>query len=390
MPESYPDDASLLALTEDQVTGVEYIPTGRSPYVLEFRKLVQRLLLVSERSNDLRVYQEGDLTFGVRSGRCFVNNSEVDYAGAVGVIVSNNTTVYVWLDSAGTLQTSAAGLPSDRTGFVPLAEVGVGASAITSIKDLRGEAFLQIPNLPLMGLVATAAEINQALSGTTATVDSTALNLLTAGPESTADSEHRHLQSFQDLDGEASFTLVNNSAGAGAGTALVMSLPNRDVNGTFLLRNNANGFISQRYAGSTYNMVGVIHTCFGHEGALSASLSGKLMGLVAIDGVLSDVILSVGDNIQSSVVTDNVRATVMVNGVSVTTTSPQLSALSGVGFRSTSRGDGVSAVVKTDGTENVLRGDILSVDLDRTVSGVVSQDAADVVVLVVIRASQPE
>ena len=390
MPESYPDDASLLALTEDQATGVEYISTGRSPYVLEFRKLVQRVLLAGGRANDLRVYQDGDLTIGVRAGRCFVNNSTVDYAGAAGVTVSSDTTVYIWLDSAGVLQTSTVGLPSDRTGFVPLAEVEVAASAIVSVTDLRGEAFLQIPDLPSMGLVATAAEVNQALSGIAATVDPTALNQLTAGPESTADSEHRHLQSYQDIDGEAYFTLINDNAGAGAATALVMSLPNRDANGTFLLRNNINGFISQRYAGSTYNMVGIVHSCFGHEGALSASLSGKLMGSVAIEGVISDVILSVGDNIQSSIVTDGVGATVMVNGVSVTVSPPQISASAGAGFRSTSRGDGVSAVVKTDGTEDVQRGDIMSVDLDRTVSGVVSQEAVDVVVLVVVKANQPE
>jgi hypothetical protein len=390
MPETYPDDASLLSLTEDQATGVEYIPTGRSPYVLEFRKLVQRVLLASERANDLRVYQEGDLTFGVRAGRCFVSNSTVGFAGAAGVTVSSDTTVYVWLDSAGALQTSAVGLPSDRTGFVPLAEVEVGTSAITSVTDLRGEAFLQILGLPSMGLVATAAEINQALSGIAASVDSTALNQLTAGPESTADGEHRHLQSFQDIDGEAYFTLINNSAAAGAAAVLVMSLPNHDANGTFLLRNNTNGFISQRYAGSTYNMVGVVHSCFGHEGALPASLSGKLMGSVGIDGVVSDVILSVENNIQSSIVTDGVGATVRVNGVSVTISPPQLSASAGAGFRSTSRGDGVSAVIKTDGTEDVQRGDILSVDLGRTVSGVVSQEAVDVVVLVVIKASQPE
>ena len=44
MPERYPSDATLLALSADTATGVEYIPTGQSPYYLQFRKLLQGLL----------------------------------------------------------------------------------------------------------------------------------------------------------------------------------------------------------------------------------------------------------------------------------------------------------------------------------------------------------
>jgi hypothetical protein len=80
MSERYPDDAALLALESDAATGVEYIPTGRSPYYLEFRKLVQRLLLAAERANDLRVYQDGDLSIGVRPGRCLIQNAAVTFA----------------------------------------------------------------------------------------------------------------------------------------------------------------------------------------------------------------------------------------------------------------------------------------------------------------------
>ncbi len=65
MSERYPSDATLLALSQDDATGVEYIPTGRSPYYLEFRKMLYRLLRATERANDLRVHQDGDLTAGV-------------------------------------------------------------------------------------------------------------------------------------------------------------------------------------------------------------------------------------------------------------------------------------------------------------------------------------
>ncbi len=70
MSERYPDDATLLAMEQDAATGVQYIPTGQSPYYLHFRKLVHRLLLACGRANDLRVYQDGDLSVGVRPGRC--------------------------------------------------------------------------------------------------------------------------------------------------------------------------------------------------------------------------------------------------------------------------------------------------------------------------------
>lgn len=390
MAERYPDDASLLAMNEDAATGVEYIPTGRSPYFLEFRRLVQRTLLAAGRANDLRVYQDGDLTIGVRPGRCFIGGSSVSWAGAANVVVSSNATTHVWLNSAGVVQAGVGGFPADRTAFVPLAEVVAGASVITGITDLRGEAFLQIPDLGSMGLAATATEINQALAGVDATVNAAALNRLTNGPGSTADTEHRHLQVFQDQNGDAFFTLINNSGGGSANVALLLSLPNRLADDTWLMPNTANGFLSQRFGANTYNLVGTVHVSFGHAGALTTSQLGKLMGVVPIDGVVSNVILSLGTNIQSSVSADSVSAVVKVNNVVLTTTDPKISSAAGAGFRSTSRGDGVGAVVKSDGTQNVQRGDVLTVDLTRVAAGTVSTEALNVVALVVVRAGQPE
>jgi len=122
MPERYPDDATLLALEQDPTTGVEYIPTGRSPYFLEFRKLVQRTLLATERANDLRVHADGDLSVGVRPGRCLIHNTPIAFAGTTALTVPNNATTFLWLDGDGNVQTGGA-LPTDRTEFVPLAEV---------------------------------------------------------------------------------------------------------------------------------------------------------------------------------------------------------------------------------------------------------------------------
>lgn len=390
MPERYPDDATLLALTENAATGVAYIPTGQSPYFLEFRKLLQRLLLATERANDLRVYQDGDLTFGVRPGRCYINDTAQNFTGATGQSAGPNATTHVWLDTAGALQTGTSGLPSDRLTFIPLAEIVTDASAITAITDLRGEAFLQIPTVATLGLTATTDEINQALDGINATVDFSALNVLTGGPTSTADSEHRHIQMMRDEDSEVFFLLINPNSGSNANVALALSVPNVLANDLWLLPNLDNGFLSQRFNSITYNMVGTVHTQFSHEGNLTASLTNKLSGIVPIDGVVSDVVVTTGTNLNTSVSTDNISATAKVNATSLTTTAPSLSVADGTGMKSTAQGDGTAAVIKTDGTENVQRGDVLTVDLTRTVTGSVTNEAADVVAMICIRVDQPE
>ena len=47
MAEVYPSDNELLNIQSDSETGVEFIPTGQSPYYLQFRKLLYRLLYSS-------------------------------------------------------------------------------------------------------------------------------------------------------------------------------------------------------------------------------------------------------------------------------------------------------------------------------------------------------
>ena len=292
MSERYPDDTALLALTEDAATGVEYIPTGTTPYYLEFRKLLQRTLLAAQRANDLRAYEDGDLSSGVRPGRCVIGNSEIDYLGATVQSVTNNTTTYGDLDAVGALQLSTGGMPADRTMFVPIAEVVAAAGVITSIVDRRGEALFAVPN-----------------------------------------NAHLNLP-----------TVVH----------------------------------------------GVVHVSDLYEGDLAASQTDQLIGVVPIDGEVVDVILSVGANIDSDTDADALTATAKINGVALTTVDPQITDLDGTGFRSTAQGDGTSATVKSDGAELVTKGDVLTVDLTRTVVGTVTSEFHHVVVLIVIEPSQQQ
>lgn len=281
MPELYPNDALLLNLTQDPQTGVEYIPTGKSPYYLEFRRLIQRLLLASQRANDLRAYQDGDLSIGIRPGKCHVNGNALDFIGVTGVAVTPDVTTSFWLNDAGVVQSAQTGFPTDRGRAIPLAVVQAGASSIDSITDHRGEAILYLPTLNSLGM--------------------------TSGVQAS------------------------------------------------------------------------------HPGAVTASTTGVLAGAVPFDGVVTDIVLSLGGNIVSDTPADGIAGVVKVNGVPLAVTDPAISSADGPGFASTAQSAGTTAIIKSDGTEQVTRGDILTADLVRSISGVVSTEATDAVVLVTIR-----
>jgi len=133
-----------------------------------------------------------------------------------------------------------------------------------------------------------------------------------------------------------------------------------------------------------------VHPQHTHAGDMTASVTGALLGAVPVAGTVSDVILSIGDNIVSDDSGDGVTATVKVSGTAVASTDPQITDAAGTGFKSTAQNDGTAAAIKTDGTENVSKGDILTVDLTRTANGNITNEAHDVTVLVVIRVSAPE
>jgi len=283
MPERYPEDAVLLNIAQDPSTGVEYVPTGKTPYFLEFRRLVQRLLLASERANDLRVYQEADLSIGIRPGKAFINSTPLDFPGTSAISVNTNGATYVWVDQAGAPQLSPSGFPVDRTLSIPLAVVNAGASAIDSIDDHRGEAFLHMASLNSLGLTV-------------------GVQVISPGP-------------------------------------------------------------------------------------ITSTVNSQLAGVVPFDGTVTDIILSLGGNIVSDNPADGITAVTKVNGVTLALTDPAVSVVDGMGFVSTDQGAGVSAVVKSDGSEIVARGDIITVDFVRSVSGVVSSEAADGVAMVVIKSA---
>ena len=140
MTEVYPSDNELLNLQTDGETGVEYIPTGTSPYYLQFRKLLYRLLLAASRANDLRVYDEGGLDIGVKGGKFWLGTELINYNGSTGnTLADDKENIYVYLDSDGNLVFNEySSFPSmDTTPHIRLAMVSTSSGDIDLITDCR-------------------------------------------------------------------------------------------------------------------------------------------------------------------------------------------------------------------------------------------------------------
>ncbi len=149
MAEVYPSDSELLNLISELETGVEYIPTGTAPYYLHFRKLLYRLLLATRRANDLRLYDEGGLTFGVKPGKFWDGNTLVEYAGSTGnVLADNKSNIYVYIDNAGVLHfTDYVMFPDMGAGkHVRLAVITTSGGDITSLVDYRDQHSIAMPD----------------------------------------------------------------------------------------------------------------------------------------------------------------------------------------------------------------------------------------------------
>jgi hypothetical protein len=140
MAEVYPSDNELLNIQSDSETGVEFIPTGTSPYYIQFRRLLHRLLLATKRANDLRVYDGGGLDIGVRAGAFWLGCALVSFNGSSGnTLADDKDAIYVYLDSQGNLVTDEyEGFPlMSEQPHIRLAVVTTSGGDIVSIVDAR-------------------------------------------------------------------------------------------------------------------------------------------------------------------------------------------------------------------------------------------------------------
>jgi len=149
MAETYPDDADLNALsgTSEAIQEVYYPAIAEKPHYLAMYKTLSRLLSVALRAGDLRVYKDGDLTFGVRAGRFNDGDTARSYAGSTENALTDDATNYIYLAADGTLTVNTTGYPDpSATPHVPLAtiETADGAFDLADITDHRGRAFLAV------------------------------------------------------------------------------------------------------------------------------------------------------------------------------------------------------------------------------------------------------
>jgi len=148
MSEVYPSDNELLNIQSDSETGVEYIATGQSPYYVQFRRLFYRLLLATKRSNDLRVYDEGGLDVGVKSGKFWLGTTLVSYSGSSGnTLADNKEHIYLYLNAAGQfIVNEYSSFPNMITiPHIRLAIVTTSNGDISSIVDCRSGHNFAIP-----------------------------------------------------------------------------------------------------------------------------------------------------------------------------------------------------------------------------------------------------
>jgi len=136
--------ADALSATTDSDTDLTYPAIGESTYYTTLYRLVHRLLTLGKAGgNSLRVYKDGDLTFGVRPGRYMDGDTPRNFAGAADQSLTNNQTNYIYLTADGTLTVNTSGFPDpSATPHIPLATIvaAAGAYAHSDITDYRSRA----------------------------------------------------------------------------------------------------------------------------------------------------------------------------------------------------------------------------------------------------------
>jgi hypothetical protein len=157
MNELYPSDAELNALSGlgDTEQEVLFIATGESPYYTSFYKMLYRLLDVSRRAGDLRVYKDGSLTFGVRAGRFCDGATVREFTAASGQALTDNAVNSIYITADGTLVVGTNGFPSANiTPHISLAAIVTSGGQYThaDITDYRGRSMFHT----LSAMTATA------------------------------------------------------------------------------------------------------------------------------------------------------------------------------------------------------------------------------------------
>ena len=188
--EAYPSDAAvaLLDATTDQSTGLAYIakgagPASMPPYEVQYNRRQQRenrrMALVTAGL----VVDEGSLRVGVYPLDYSLGGQFKHFDGATAQAVPDNSTRYVYVDSANALQI-AASEPADVTTFVPLAKVVTTSGAMTITPRINFARIVapQLASSPAgNGLTLSAGALAVNVDNATLEINADALRLKDAG-----------------------------------------------------------------------------------------------------------------------------------------------------------------------------------------------------------------
>jgi len=152
--------ADALSGTTDSDTGAAYPTIGESTYYTTMYRLFHRMLTIEKIINEFRIYKDGDLTFGVRSGKASHGTNEYSYAGTTGQALVDDTTNYIWLEvlsGALVLDTdsgSSGHFPDPAAqAYLPLATIATGTASIAGVSgqysvdditDYRGRVLFEL------------------------------------------------------------------------------------------------------------------------------------------------------------------------------------------------------------------------------------------------------
>lgn len=178
--------AAALSGATDADCAAVYPAIGEAAYHNTAARMLQRIMSLAKMpGNSLRVYKDGDLTFGVRPGKYYNGDSLITYAGATAQTLTDDATNYIYLAATGTLTKNTSGFPTPSvTPHIPLATVATasGVYLYTAITDCRDRAIFAIAG------AAGNAEADAFFAAT----DITGAQAETLTDGSIADALHKH------------------------------------------------------------------------------------------------------------------------------------------------------------------------------------------------------
>ena len=156
MVEAFESDAVLTAKSgTTAANGLHFRTENEDPHFVSMMKAWTRIQDIAGLAGELRVFKDGDLTFGVTVGKFLNGDTPVAYAGAAAQALTDDDTNYIYLTAGGTLTVNLTGFPTPSvTPHIPLATIAVGSESDAAVSgeynridivDFRGHAARVLP-----------------------------------------------------------------------------------------------------------------------------------------------------------------------------------------------------------------------------------------------------